>query len=88
MQHDIARIQAGSDNWLMTMKIPALLLAAVLACACASLDDTSYMPSESQLKWSNPRLLNCPSGSVVKCDAAGGGRVGKRYTNCTCAIRL
>lgn len=71
----------------MIMKIPAVSLVAFLASACASFDDTSYMPSESQLKRSNPYLLNCPSGTVAMCDTIFGGRVGKRYSNCTCAIR-
>lgn len=69
------------------MRYIAVLLVAVLAAGCAGFDDSSYMPTEEQLKWRNPRLLNCPPGSVATCDAVGGGRVGKRYINCHCAGR-
>lgn len=69
------------------MQILKLLSVAVLVAGCATFDDTSYMPSEKQLEWTDPHLLNCPAGTVATCDSIGGARVGKKYLNCRCARR-
>ncbi len=71
----------------MKMKVSAVLLVAVLVAGCAAFADSNYMPSEGQLKSRNPYLLNCPGGSVPRCEVYGGGRVGARYKNCHCAAK-
>ena len=48
------------------------------------MDDAHYMPTQSQLQFNNPDLLDCPVGTMAVCTASG-GRVKKSFTACQCA---
>lgn len=70
---------------MVAIMVRSLLMAGVfLVAGCAGMEDSAYMPSEAQLRWQNPQLLNCPVGHVATCESSTGGRVSKRYTNCRC----
>jgi hypothetical protein len=74
----------GVEPGLIHMKNLAALITVALLAGCAVLDDSTYMPSEGQLRFNNPELLKCPYGSLPVCDTQG-GRVKKTFTNCGCA---
>jgi len=69
------------------MKTIILITAAILIGGCASTSggskSGSSMLSESQLKTSNPYLLNCAPDQPPTCDDWG-GRANKRLVNCRC----
>jgi len=48
------------------------------------MDGAQYMPTEAQLRFNNPDLMECPVGSMPVCSTSG-GRVKKSFTACQCA---
>ena len=64
----------------MNDKKLVILLVAILASGCASFSDSSYVPTESQLKSRNPYLLRCESRGVPTCKT-NGSRIKVSFSN-------